>query len=276
VKPNRIDLAFGRAHSENRAAFMPFLTAGDPDLETTAALIVESARRGADVIELGIPFSDPIADGPTIQASFVRALERGLSVRDIFAMIRKVRSRSEVALLTMVSFSIVARVGARAYFDEAAAAGADGVIMPDLSVEESRDVARQARAAGLHPVFLVAPTTPEPRMRQIARRSRGFIYYISVAGTTGARDRLPDDLAEHIRLLKSLTRKPVAVGFGISRPEHVRAVAAHADGVIVGSAIVRRIHELSDRPREEMIRAVGDFVAELAAGVRRGTTARTT
>jgi len=253
---------------------MPFLTAGDPDLETTGALIEESARRGADIIELGVPFSDPIADGPTIQASFVRALERGLSVRDVFSLIRDVRVRCEVPLLTMVSFSIVARIGPETYFSEAAAAGVDGVIVPDLSVEESREVAREARTAGLHQVMLVAPTTPPPRMREIARRSSGFIYCISVAGTTGVRDRLPDDLAEHIRLLKSMTRKPVAVGFGISTADHVRAVAALADGVIVGSAIVRRVHDLLGHPRHDLVRGVGDLVAELSAGVRRDDSGR--
>lgn len=266
---NRIDQAFRRARKENRAAFMPFLTAGDPDLETTAALIEEVARRGADIIELGIPFSDPIADGPTIQASFVRALAGGVNVRGIFAMLRGVRARCEAPILTMVSFSIVSKIGPEAYFAQAAAAGVDGVIIPDLSADEGGGVAAQARAAGLDPVFLVAPTTPERRMKRIARMSRGFIYYVSVTGTTGARNELPADLAEHLRRLKAITDKPVAVGFGISRPDHVRAVAAHADGAIVGSALVTIIHALADRPREELVRGAGDFVAELAAATKR-------
>ena len=266
---NRIDAAFRRARKANRAAFMPFLTAGDPDLDTTAALIEELASRGADLIELGIPFSDPIADGPTIQASYVRALSGGAGTGRIFDMVRSLRGRCEAAILTMVSFSIVARIGPEEYFSRAAAAGVDGVIIPDLSADEGKPVARQAVSAGLAPVFLVAPTTPPERMKEIARISRGFIYYVSVAGTTGVRDELPADIGEHIARLREFTRKPIAVGFGISRPEQVAAIARIADGAIVGSAIVRKIHELSSRTREELVKGVGDFAASLAAATGR-------
>ncbi len=262
---SRIDKAFRDARAGNRAAFMPFITAGDPDLETTAALVEEIARRGADLVELGIPFSDPVADGPTIQASYIRALSGGIKVRDVLGMVRALRDRCQIPILTMVSFSIVWRIGPEQYFGDAASAGVDGVIIPDLPVDEGKEISRLAAKAGLHAVFLVAPTTPPERMRQIARLSSGFIYYISVTGITGARDQLPPDLAQNLETLKSLTKKPVAVGFGISQPEQVRAVAAVADGVIVGSAIVRKIHELADRPRDDLISGVGDFVASLAA-----------
>ena len=248
---------------------MPFITAGDPDLETTAALIQEMARRGADLLELGIPYSDPIADGPTIQASYVRALSGGVTVEKILDRIRALRASCDIPLLTMVSYSIVYKIGTGAYFDRAAASGVDGVIIPDLPADEGGGVARLARAAGLYPVFLVAPTTPPERMKKIVQRSRGFIYYIAVTGTTGARSELPADLIEHLQRLKAMTRKPVAVGFGISSPEQVRMVGGVADGVIVGSAIVKKIHQLSDRPRDEIVAAVGDFVAELAAGKQR-------
>ena len=266
---NRIDAAFRRARRENRAAFMPFITAGDPDLETTAALIEEMERRGADLVELGIPFSDPIADGPTIQASYVRALAGGVTTGQTFDMLRALRQRSRLAILTMVSFSIVSRIGPADYLARAAGAGVDGVIIPDLPADEGKEIARMTRTAGLHPVFLVAPTTPPERMKEIARLSRGFIYYISVTGTTGARDELPRDIADHISRLKEFTRKPIAVGFGISRPEQVAAVARIADGAIVGSAIIRKIHELADRPRAELVKGVGEFVASLAAGKTR-------
>jgi tryptophan synthase alpha chain len=262
---NRIDKAFRRAHKENRAAFMPFITAGDPDIEATGALIEEIGRRGADLIELGIPYSDPIADGPTIQASYVRALDRGLRLAQIFDMVRDVRTRCAVPILTMVSFSIVSKVGPDVYFEQASGAGVDGVIIPDLPADEGKSIARLARRAGLHPVFLVAPTTPDARMKEIARRSRGFIYYISVTGTTGARAELPPDLTVHIDRLRAYTKRPVAVGFGVSTPDQVRAVAQIADGVIVGSAIVRKIHELAAQPREALTQSVGDFVAQLAA-----------
>lgn len=266
---NRIDTAFARARSEGRAAFMPFLTAGDPDLETTAALIEACADNGADVIELGVPFSDPIADGPTIQSSFVRALAHGYGVKDVLAMLRKARRRTNVPILTMISCSIVERLGVETYFKQASKAGADGVILPDLPADEANAVVQLGKRHRLHTVFLVAPTTDDQRMKMIVRRCKGFIYYVSVTGTTGARNELPADLSAHIRRLKSLTQKPVAVGFGVSRTEQVRAVAADADGVIVGSAIVRKIHEYDDRPREELVAEVGRFVRELASGTRR-------
>jgi len=262
--PNRIDKAFDRARAGNQAAFMPFITAGDPDIETTGTLIVEMARRGADLVELGIPYSDPIADGPTIQASYVRALDQGVRLDGIFDMIARVRERCRIALLTMVSFSIVSRVGPAEYFARADAAGVDGVIIPDLPADEGDDVAELAEASGLHTAFLVAPTTRSKRMKSIARRSGGFIYYIAVTGTTGARDHLPHDLAQHLERLRSFTTKPVAVGFGVSRPEQVRAVAQIADGVIVGSAIVKKIHQLADKPREALLSEVGDLVQSLA------------
>ena len=262
---NRIDKAFARTRAANCAAFMPFLTAGDPDLATTAALIEEMARRGADMVELGIPYSDPVADGPTIQASYVRALDRGFKVGQVFDMVKDLRTRCDVPILTMVSFSLVTRMGAETYFARAAAAGVDGVIIPDLPADEDVTVARLAEKAGLHPVFLVAPTTPPERVKAIVRRSKGFIYYISVTGTTGARTELPADLAGHIARVKAETKWPVAVGFGVSDPDQVAAVARVADGVIVGSAIVRKVQEFAARPRAELIAGVGQFVADLAA-----------
>ena len=266
---NRIDRAFRRARKEKRAAFMPFITAGDPDLAATAAIIEEAARRGADLIELGIPFSDPIADGPTIQASYTRALDAGFTVKAALDMVRDVRTRCKVPILTMVSFSIVSRIGPRAYFKQVASAGIDGLIIPDLPADEGKAITRLAHAAKLHTVYLVAPTTPPERMKEIAKLSRGFIYYISVTGITGARDTLPTDIAEHVGKLRALSDTPVAVGFGISRPEQVRTIAQIADGAIVGSALVKEIHELSNRPREELVKGVGDFLAALAAATRR-------
>ncbi len=169
----------------------------------------------------------------------------------------------------MVSLSIVWRIGPERYISLAADAGVDGLIIPDLPVEEGAALTARARSAGLCPVFLVAPTTPEARMRRIVRRSEGFIYYISVAGTTGARSELPPDLVDHVKAVKAATSKPVAVGFGVSRPEQVSAIARFADGVIVGSAIVRKIAENAGRPLPELCRVVGDFAASLAAAKRR-------
>ncbi len=264
---NRIDKAFRTARKAGRAAFMPFITAGDPDVETTEALIREMARRGADLIELGIPYSDPIADGPTIQASYTRALDKGFKVSTVFEMVRRLRETDcAVPILTMVSFSILSRIGAGEYCSRAAEAGVDGLIVPDLPADERARLSRDARKSALHTVFLVAPTTPPKRMRQIVRACSGFVYYISVAGTTGARTELPPDIAEHLKALRTATDLPVAVGFGISSPEQVGVIAKVADGAIVGSAIVKRIASLSDGPRDELVREIGDFVAALAQG----------
>jgi tryptophan synthase alpha chain len=192
-------------------------------------------------------------------------LGNGLKLDDTFAMIRDVRTRCSLPILTMVSFSIVTRRGAEEYFARAAEAGVDGVIIPDLPIDEGRAVAKLAQAKGLHPVFLVAPTTPEERMKSIVSQSRGFIYYIAVTGTTGARAELPPDLADHISKVQAATTKPVAVGFGVSRPEQVAAVARIADGVIVGSAIVKKVAEVAGKPRAELVASVGEFLAALAA-----------
>ncbi|MHA1571964.1 MAG: tryptophan synthase subunit alpha [Alphaproteobacteria bacterium] len=262
----RIEKAFQRTRENNCAAFMPFLTAGDPDIDTTVELILECERRGGDLIELGIPFSDPIADGPTIQASYVRALARNLKVKEIFEAIKTVRQQSQIPILTMVSVSIVSKIGPETYFDQAASAGVDGVIIPDLPPEDGAETAALAEKAGLDMVYLVAPTTPPERMKQIAGMSRGFIYYISVAGTTGARAELPPELVAHIQTLKASTEKPVAVGFGISTPNQVQTVAQVADGVIVGSAIVKRIAAAAGRPRDALVADIGDFIAKLAQG----------
>ena len=266
--PNRVVQKFAELRARGQAAFMPFLTAGDPDYETTRAIILELEKRGADLIELGIPYSDPVADGPIIQASFARALSGGATVQQAFAMLRALRKKSQIPVLTMVSYSIVHRLGSARFVADASAAGADGAIIPDLPVDEAAEVIESARAKDFCTVFLAAPTTTPERRRLIARHSTGFIYYISVAGVTGARDRLPEDLPKHLAELKALTSTPIAVGFGVSTPAQARAVAQIADGVIVGSAIVRVIAEHSARARRTLVTKVGAFAAELAAGVK--------
>jgi len=261
---NRIDETFARLREAGRTAFIPFITAGDPDIETTAALVRELDRRGASLIELGIPYSDPIADGATIQASYTRALGAGVTIEQVFKMVASIREAVSAAILTMISVSLVHRVGFAAYIDRAKRAGIDGAIVPDLPAEEAAEPGRLAREADFPLVLLSAPTTPEARRRLIAQHSRGFIYCVSVTGITGARDALPAEVVDHVRALKALSETPVCVGFGISRPEQVRRLSGVADGVIVGSAIVRLIHAHAEAPREDLVRAVGDFVASLA------------
>jgi tryptophan synthase alpha chain len=265
---NRIDAAFVALRQKRLRAFIPFITAGDPSFEVTRDLVLEAARSGADLIEFGIPFSDPIADGPVIQASYTRALARGATVAQAFRTVREVRRQSEVPLVFMISHTLVFRMGTEAFIKAACEAGVDGAIIPDLPLEEGEAVAGLGRANNFHIIFLIAPTTPPDRRRRIAEISQGFIYCVAVTGITGVRDRLPDDLVEHVASIKRLTQKPVCLGFGVSTPEQARFVAAHADGVIVGSAIVREIERAGDLPPRELVARVGGLIRRLAAATK--------
>jgi tryptophan synthase alpha chain len=266
---NRIDETFAKLRAAGRKAFMPFVTAGDPSLEATEALIRDLAKRGATHVELGLPYSDPVADGPTIQASYNRALAAGTTLDSIFAMVKHLRRDCQIPISAMGSFTLVARRGVQRFLDEAKAAGVDGLIIPDLPLEEVEAMAPEAAARGLDQIMLIAPTTPPERAAKIAARATGFIYYISVSGITGERAALPTDVGERVAALRQAARVPVCVGFGISKPEHVRAVAAAADGVIVGSAIVRRIEEMAGRTTAELVEHVGRYVEELVAALPR-------
>ena len=266
---NRIDALFSRLRSEGRRALMPFLTAGDPDLPTTAALIREAIRRGAHMIEVGIPYSDPIADGPVIAASYQRALDSGIKLGPIFEMISALRRGEggevvEAPMVTMSSYAIIHRRGPQRFVEEAKAAGIDGLIVPDLPVEEAGALAGLTAAQDLRLIQLITPRTPRDRAAAIARGTTGFIYYVSVAGITGERTELPTDLSEAIGWLRSQTDLPICIGFGISRPEHIRALAPIADGLIVGSALVRRLAEAGAMPPEVLVDRVGAFIEELA------------
>ena len=264
---NRIEQTFARLKSEGRKAFMPFVTAGDPDLKTTEALIRDMAARGASLIELGFPYSDPVADGPTIQASYTRALDGKTTVDGIFEMVGRLRADCDIAISAMGSFSLVMRRGVDRFLDDARDAGIDGVIIPDLPLEEHASVAAAAKRRALAHVMLVAPTTPWGRAEQIAARSTGFVYYVSVTGITGERQELPPELVDRVGRLRGVTRVPICVGFGISKPEHVRLVTGVADGAIVGSAIVRRIADLAGAPSEAVVARIGSYVSELIAAL---------
>lgn len=264
---SRIASAFARLKEQGHVAFMPFFTVGDPDLAATEALVKEAAARGADLVELGVPFSDPIADGPTIQASYDRALRKGFKVAQVFELAKKLRAGGvKIPLLCMVSESLVYKRGLDEFLKDAKEAGYDGLIVPDLPAGYEGDAAARAAAAGLDLVFLCAPTTTPERRALIAERSSGFVYYVSVAGITGARDTLPEDMAQNVKDLKARTRTPVCVGFGISRPEQAAAVAKIADGAIVGSALVKLAAELAAKgtAEEELIKQVGAQIEALA------------
>ncbi len=269
TRMNRIDALFRRLRSEGRRALMPFITAGDPDLPTTAALIAEMVKQGAHMVELGIPYSDPIADGPVISASYHRALTKGVKLDQIFQTLRTLRAETTTSapIVTMISYAIIHRTGVEKYLRDAAAAGVDGLIVPDLPVEESEGLFQKVNGAGLKLIQLVTPTTPRERALQIARTTTGFIYYVSVAGITGERKAIPPELAGNVSWLRSQTDLPICIGFGISSPEHIRALAPVADGLIVGSALVRRIADSADRPRAELVQNIGQFIAELAGAL---------
>ncbi|RUL88870.1 tryptophan synthase subunit alpha [Tautonia sociabilis] len=270
---NRIDALFERLRSEGRRALMPFLTAGDPDLPTTSALIREAIRRGAHMVEVGIPYSDPIADGPVIAASYQRALDGGIRLGPIFEALASVRRGGEgeapveAPMVTMSSYAIILRRGPERFADEAKAAGVDGLIVPDLPVEEAGELATLVADRDLRLIQLITPRTPRDRASAIARTTTGFIYYVSVAGITGERTELPPDLANAVSWLRTQTDLPICIGFGISRAEHIRALAPVADGLIVGSALVRRLAEAADQPRGALVDRIGSFIEELAGAL---------
>ena len=243
---NPIDALFQRLRAAKRKAFIPFVTAGDPDLATTARLLEALGRRGASLIEVGFPYSDPIADGSVIQASYTRALDKGLRVDDIFKMLREVSSNAafrqrNVPLVAMVSYSLVHHRGPEHFIEQALDAGLSGAIVPDLPVDEAEALAAVCAKRDFKLVLLVTPTTPRERALRIAKLSTGFLYCVSVVGITGERAQLPPDLLDQLAWLRTQTDLPLCVGFGISTPDHVRALRGAADGVIVGSAIVRRL-----------------------------------
>jgi tryptophan synthase alpha chain len=253
---NPIDALFAKLRAEGRKAFIPFVTAGDPDLAATVRLVEELASRGASLIEIGFPYSDPIADGSVIQASYTRALAGGVRIDDIFAAVRRLHS-VPAPLVAMASYSLVHHRGPQAFVSQAQEAGFSGAIVPDLPLEEAEDLTRLARERDFKLIQLITPTTPRPRAQRIAQLATGFIYCVSVVGITGERSQLPPDLLDQLRWLRSQTALPLCVGFGISKPEHVRMLRDAADGVIVGSALVRRLQNAANQPLEALVRDIG-------------------
>jgi tryptophan synthase alpha chain len=263
---SRIAERFATLRRRGERALLPFVTAGDPDLGTTEALVLAMAEAGADLVELGVPFSDPIADGPTIQRASERALAGGTSLRRVLELVKRLRARTEIPLLLMGYANPFYAMGPRGFAQAAAEAGVDGVIVPDLPPEEGADLYGAAEEAGVDGVLLAAPTTSEVRLRLLAQRTRGFLYFVSLTGVTGARASLAADLEARVRSARAVSPVPVCVGFGVSSPEHAAAIGRFADGVVVGGAIVDRI-ERAGSP-EAAVDAVARFVAELKAPLR--------
>jgi len=263
---SRLDGTFARLRARGERALVVYLTAGDPSLADTRRLVIEAERRGADVVELGVPFSDPLAEGPVIQRAMMRARAAGTTVPRVLETVATMRAEVSVPLVLFTYYNPVLAFGLKAFARAAVDAGVDGALVVDLPPEEAGPLAAEADAAGLHLIHLVAPTSTPPRVRLIARRSRGFIYVVSVTGVTGERQDLPADLAAQIRTLRRVTTMPVCVGFGISTPAQVAVVGRLADGAIVGSAIVRLVEERAGS--SALVDDVGKFVAELKAPLR--------
>jgi len=264
-----IDDLFARLKSEGKKAFMPFVTAGDPDLEFTKDLLKSLDASGCHLAELGIPYSDPIADGPVIQASYTRALNGGVKLISIFDMVGQTTSEIKMPIVTMVSYAIIFRLGLDEYLAQAKAAGVAGAIVPDMPVDESAEFAKKCRDADFSLIQLITPTTTQQRAIEIAKQTTGFIYYVSIAGITGERTELPTDLLDNLKWLKQQTDLPICVGFGISKPEHVEMLKPVADGMIVGSAIVRKIAqahpEEGSKTKDEVIADVSGFAKQMLA-----------
>ena len=268
--PSRLDATFAALRARHERAFVAYFTAGDPSLALTRKLVVEAARRGADVIELGIPFSDPLADGPVIQRATQRALAAGVTLPRVLELVREMRGEVSAPLVFLTYYNPILAFGLKAFCQTSVEAGIDGVIVADLPPEESGPLRAEAMAAGLDLVHLVAPTSTPERMRKIARASEGFVYMVSLTGVTGERTALAtEELAQQLRALRAITTKPVCVGFGIGTPEQAALVGQLADGVVVGSAIVRLVERHASSA--ELLNRVGDFIAGLKAPLRGGS-----
>ncbi len=259
---NRIKQKFVELKKKQKKAFIAYITAGDPNLGTTVELVRAFDQAGVDIVELGVPFSDPLADGTTIQMASQRALKQGVTINKILQAVQRIRQTRQIPIALMTYYNPIFHYGLAAFLKKARQAGVDGVIVPDLPPEEGQDLIREAKRNDLATVFFLSPTTQVHRMARIAKASTGFVYYVSVTGITGARQILPKELIENIKKVKRLTDKPICVGFGVSTPEQVKQLSQAADGVIVGSAIIKQIEKHSGQ--KDLIKSVSRFVQELA------------
>jgi tryptophan synthase alpha chain len=262
----RITAKFAELRARDEAALIPFIVAGDPNLDRTAELVLELEARGADLIELGVPFSDPMADGPANQRAAARGLAAGATLSAILSMVTELRRRTEIPMILFGYYNPIFRYGCDRLCADAARAGIDGLLVVDLPPEEAQELARPARATALEIIYLLAPTTPLERGRVIARSASGFLYYVSVAGVTGARTDLAQDLRANVRELRTVTSLPIGVGFGISTAAQAREVATFADAVVVGSAISLMIETYAHS--DQLVEIVGDFAATLKDAMR--------
>jgi tryptophan synthase alpha chain len=256
---------FAQLRSRQACALMPFITAGDPDLATTEQALLALDRNGADLIELGVPYSDPLADGPVIQAAATRAVNKGTRLDDVLALVQRLSPQLEAGIILFTYYNPILNRGLEKFLDQAAVAGVRGLVVPDLPLEEADSLLVATAARGIDLILLVAPTSSAERLEAIARRSQGFIYLVSVTGVTGMREAVQGRVESLLAQIRSITDKPVAVGFGIAQPAQAQQVKNWgADGVIVGSAFVQRLAEGSP---EAGVQAVGEFCGRLKAAI---------
>ena len=268
----RISRRFEELRRKGELGLVAYITAGDPTLDATERIVLALAEAGADVIELGVPFSDPLADGPTIQRASERALRSGTTLAGVLDLVARLRKRTDVPLVLFSYFNPVLQMGVEKFADTAARAGADGVLITDLTPEEAGDYRRAVRARGLDTIFLAAPTSTDARLERIAESSSGFLYLISRTGVTGAREALPDDLPALVRRARAKTALPIAVGFGISQPGHVSILGGLADAAVVGSALVEEIERAPSA--DAAAAAVAERTRILKEAARRGMSRR--
>ncbi|MBZ4687804.1 MAG: tryptophan synthase, alpha subunit [Clostridiales bacterium] len=265
---NRIDAVFNDLRKSQGKAVIPYVTCGYPSLDFTKELISVLAEAGADLIEIGVPYSDPVADGPTIQKASARALTAGITLDKIFRLVEEIRGKCQVPLIMMTYYNPIYVTGVENFIKKAAAAGVDGLIIPDLPVEEAGHLSEVAERSGLRTIFLVAPTSTSERIEKIAGISRGFIYCVSVTGVTGARKEVSEGLEDFLKRIRLRTELPLAVGFGISSPETACRAAEYADGVIVGSALIQKIEEnVAGEDYSKALQEAAAFIKELKGAV---------
>ena len=260
---NRIEKKFKELKEREKKAFIVFITAGFPNFDITKKLVLELEKSGADIIELGVPFSDPLADGPVIQESSRLSIESGTTLPKILSLVKSLRKKTQVPLALMTYYNLIFCFGKKRFLRLAKSAGVDGIIIPDLPPEEDKQFISDCRKYNIDTILFLSPTTTLKRIRLINKQSRGFIYYVSLTGVTGAREKLPSDLIKTLKTIKRNTDKPICVGFGVSRPEHIRQVFSVADGVIVGSAVIKKI--IQNRKKPDLVKKVGRFVRYLSS-----------
>jgi tryptophan synthase alpha chain len=266
---NRLDRTFAQLRAKGEKALIAYIMAGDPSLTETEQLVLAFEKAGADIIELGVPFSDPIADGPVIQQAAERALRNGTSLRQVLTTVQSLRQRTQIPLVLMLYFNSIHAMGIDVFCQAASEAGIDGLIVPDMPPDEAGPLKEPAAAAGLRLIFLLAPTSTAARRTYVARESQGFLYYVSITGITGAKIQNMPEVGKNVKKIRQATKTPIAVGFGVSTPADAADVAAMADGVIVGSAIVKKIAANQQKP--DMVSTVAAFIGSLKAAIRRNS-----